>query len=347
MLAKQYDAMAAGRYIRRASSSPATRRSAGSTSSRWAASIPSYGERRTSSWPTGWRPRVSPSCTNLTRSACTMRSGGCRSWLDAAYAYGRHDVVFGRDRGKPEVLSRVAEEYGRRHLLTRLFTRICASRPGVGSASTAVLRRLAEGCRPDPPHRDRVEDPQRHPQHDVLPRGGRSARRSRPAEPAARARQHGESGLTMRPALHRRAGSGDGRPSLLAREERPRDLRLPVEELVGQLDAHHHGVVGVADLVAPGAESTPRVDAECISHGWIAASARHGRRWGRGRSRHCRSWRLTILVAACSGVSSSHAHHPGDCAIDDRLWVLHLVRRRGHLGEQREVTGPGGVICGE
>lgn len=69
-----------------------------------------------------------------------------RSWLEAGYAYGRNDVVFGRDRGKPEVLSRVAEEYRRRHLLTRLFTRTCATRPRVGSASTAVLRRLAAGC---------------------------------------------------------------------------------------------------------------------------------------------------------------------------------------------------------
>ena len=53
------------------------------------------------------------------------------SWLAAGYAYGRNDVVFGRDRGKPEIFSWVADEYRTRHPLTRWLTRTCATRPGL------------------------------------------------------------------------------------------------------------------------------------------------------------------------------------------------------------------------
>jgi GT2 family glycosyltransferase len=69
-----------------------------------------------------------------------------RSWLAAGYAYGRNDIVFARDRGKPEIFSWVADEYRTRHPLTRWMTRTCATRPRLAAASTAVLSRVAVGC---------------------------------------------------------------------------------------------------------------------------------------------------------------------------------------------------------
>ena len=68
------------------------------------------------------------------------------SWLAAGYAYGRNDVVFGRDRGKPEIFSWVADEHRTRHPLTRWLTRTCATRPRLRAAATAVLSRVAVGC---------------------------------------------------------------------------------------------------------------------------------------------------------------------------------------------------------
>lgn len=68
-----------------------------------------------------------------------------QSWLATGYAYGRNDVAFARDRGRPEILSWVADEYRARHPLTRVATRVCADRRRLRAASIAVLSRLVRG----------------------------------------------------------------------------------------------------------------------------------------------------------------------------------------------------------
>jgi glycosyltransferase involved in cell wall biosynthesis len=64
---------------------------------------------------------------------------GFQSWLDAAYAYGRNDVIFGRDRGQSRLLSQIRGEFDRRNLLVRRLVRACIGRPRTTAAVSQAL----------------------------------------------------------------------------------------------------------------------------------------------------------------------------------------------------------------
>jgi GT2 family glycosyltransferase len=68
------------------------------------------------------------------------------SWLQAAYAYGRNDVVFGRDQGRTWLLEAIGREFHRRHVLVRGLTRVCLPRPRLGRSVSAGLAATARAC---------------------------------------------------------------------------------------------------------------------------------------------------------------------------------------------------------
>lgn len=51
-----------------------------------------------------------------------------RAWLDAAYTYGRNDVIFVRDRNHKWLLPTIRQEFLGRHLLIRSLVRLCKGR---------------------------------------------------------------------------------------------------------------------------------------------------------------------------------------------------------------------------
>jgi glycosyltransferase involved in cell wall biosynthesis len=53
------------------------------------------------------------------------------SWLAAAYAYGRNDVILGLRRGRPDLLGAVAREFRQRNRLTRELVRAALAVPGL------------------------------------------------------------------------------------------------------------------------------------------------------------------------------------------------------------------------
>ena len=66
-----------------------------------------------------------------------------RSWLETPHAYGRNDVIFGRDRQQTWLLSAARREFEQRNMLVRALVRICAGRPIVTRSAIRVLRLLA------------------------------------------------------------------------------------------------------------------------------------------------------------------------------------------------------------
>ena len=56
-------------------------------------------------------------------SAVHMADRSLRSWMGAAYQYGRNDVVLGTRRGRPDMLGAIAREFWERNPLTRLLVR--------------------------------------------------------------------------------------------------------------------------------------------------------------------------------------------------------------------------------
>jgi GT2 family glycosyltransferase len=73
------------------------------------------------------------------------------SWRANATAYGRNDVIFGRDLGQPWLLDSIGREFHGRHLLVRALTRLSLHNPQLGRAvtSAASLTALA-ACRYGP-----------------------------------------------------------------------------------------------------------------------------------------------------------------------------------------------------
>lgn len=66
-----------------------------------------------------------------------------RSWLNAAYSYGRNDVTFGTERGQGWLLDSIGREFHARHRLVRAVTTVCVPRPRAAAAVTAVLSVIA------------------------------------------------------------------------------------------------------------------------------------------------------------------------------------------------------------
>lgn len=50
------------------------------------------------------------------------------AWLQTPYQYGRNDVIFARDRGQRWLLPKIMEEFQQRHSLVKGLTRLCLSR---------------------------------------------------------------------------------------------------------------------------------------------------------------------------------------------------------------------------
>jgi GT2 family glycosyltransferase len=65
------------------------------------------------------------------------------SWLSAAYAYGRNDVVFGRDQGRTWLLESIAEEFHGRNPLVRGVARMCLPRPRLGGVVSNAMSTTA------------------------------------------------------------------------------------------------------------------------------------------------------------------------------------------------------------
>lgn len=51
-----------------------------------------------------------------------------RAWLDAAYTYGRNDVIFARERNQEWLLPLVRREFRERNILVKLLIRLCGGR---------------------------------------------------------------------------------------------------------------------------------------------------------------------------------------------------------------------------
>jgi glycosyltransferase involved in cell wall biosynthesis len=69
-----------------------------------------------------------------------------RSWLDAAYTYGRNDVVFGRDRQQTWLLGQVRREFDRRNVLVRQLVRSCLGREKASASAYLALKATAQAA---------------------------------------------------------------------------------------------------------------------------------------------------------------------------------------------------------
>lgn len=69
-----------------------------------------------------------------------------RAWLDAAYTYGRNDVIFARDRKQEWLLPTIRREFLDRHFLVRSLVRVCRGRSQLTRMTSAVLKLAADGA---------------------------------------------------------------------------------------------------------------------------------------------------------------------------------------------------------
>jgi GT2 family glycosyltransferase len=69
-----------------------------------------------------------------------------RAWLDAAYTYGRNDVIFARDRNQKWLLPKVRQEFQDRHTLIRLLVRLCRGRPRMSQIVISALKLTADAA---------------------------------------------------------------------------------------------------------------------------------------------------------------------------------------------------------
>jgi glycosyltransferase involved in cell wall biosynthesis len=67
-------------------------------------------------------------------AAVHMADRSLRSWIRAAYQYGRNDVVMGTRRDRPDMLRAIAREFWERNPLTRSLVRIGLRVPGIDRA---------------------------------------------------------------------------------------------------------------------------------------------------------------------------------------------------------------------
>jgi GT2 family glycosyltransferase len=69
-----------------------------------------------------------------------------RAWLDAAYTYGRNDVIFARDRNQKWLLPTIHREFLERHFLIRSLVRVCKGRSRLTRIASSVLKLAADGA---------------------------------------------------------------------------------------------------------------------------------------------------------------------------------------------------------
>jgi glycosyltransferase involved in cell wall biosynthesis len=68
------------------------------------------------------------------------------AWLDAAYTYGRNDVIFARDRNQPWLLPTIRREFTERHYLIRTLVRMCSGRSRLTEVASAALKFAADAA---------------------------------------------------------------------------------------------------------------------------------------------------------------------------------------------------------
>jgi GT2 family glycosyltransferase len=69
-----------------------------------------------------------------------------RAWLDAAYTYGRNDVIFARDRKQAWLLPTIRREFLDRHFLVRSLVRLCRGRSQLTRIASTMLKLAADGA---------------------------------------------------------------------------------------------------------------------------------------------------------------------------------------------------------
>jgi len=69
-----------------------------------------------------------------------------RAWLDAAYTYGRNDVIFARDRNQPWLLPTIRREFMERHYLIRSLVRVCSGRSHLTHVASTGLKFAADAA---------------------------------------------------------------------------------------------------------------------------------------------------------------------------------------------------------
>ena len=69
-----------------------------------------------------------------------------RAWLDAAYAYGRNDVIFARDRNQKWLLPAIHQEFQDRHFLIRSLVRVCRGRSRLTWIANSALKLAADAA---------------------------------------------------------------------------------------------------------------------------------------------------------------------------------------------------------
>lgn len=67
-----------------------------------------------------------------------------RAWLDAAFTYGRNDVIFARDRNQGWLLPTIRREFKERHYLIRSLVRICKGRSLLTRIAGTALKSVAD-----------------------------------------------------------------------------------------------------------------------------------------------------------------------------------------------------------
>jgi GT2 family glycosyltransferase len=67
-----------------------------------------------------------------------------RAWLDAAYTYGRNDVIFARDRNQKWLLPVLRREFRERNILVQLLIRLCGGRARISRIVSPALKFTAD-----------------------------------------------------------------------------------------------------------------------------------------------------------------------------------------------------------
>ena len=66
-----------------------------------------------------------------------------RSWMEIAYAYGRNDVIFTRDKHQEWLLPEVFNEFHDRNMLVQLLVRLCLDRDTLSKSTVAWLKGIS------------------------------------------------------------------------------------------------------------------------------------------------------------------------------------------------------------
>lgn len=66
-----------------------------------------------------------------------------QSWIDGASAYGRNDVLFGRDRNQSWLLAQIRREFDQRNIWLRRLVRLCLGRDSATSVASRALKAMA------------------------------------------------------------------------------------------------------------------------------------------------------------------------------------------------------------